>query len=181
MPPNILQLEDMNSHNKSTNIKYVNVLSYHIDIKWLLSYTSHTQHQNLFLKLTHTSFFNFPQLGNVWFRSSGNVPGFCTSLKTICPPGCNKTWMVAIVEAKCIVAWMTLVAKMAVISWLLKPSGAKKCWWLNGFGQLRSSAQQTKIGIFIESKICILCIYYVYKYCVCIKLSDKHNLSGATN
>lgn len=33
--------------------------------------------------------------------------------------------MVAIVEAKCIVAWMTLVAKMAVISWLLKPSGAR--------------------------------------------------------
>jgi hypothetical protein len=29
--------------------------------------------------------------------------------------------MVAMVEARCIVAWITLVAKMAVISWLLKP------------------------------------------------------------
>ena len=59
-------------------------------------------------------------------KSSTKVPGFCTSLKTMCPPGCNKMWIVAIVDARCMVAWITFVAKMAVISWLLKPSEETK-------------------------------------------------------
>mmetsp|Transcript_65418 Transcript_65418/g.151798 ORF Transcript_65418/g.151798 Transcript_65418/m.151798 type:complete len:200 (+) Transcript_65418:1132-1731(+) len=54
-------------------------------------------------------------------KSSGTVPPFCTSLKMMCPPGPRSVWHVANVDAKCIVAWITFVAKIWCISWLWKP------------------------------------------------------------
>ena len=38
--------------------------------------------------------------------------GSSTSLKTMCPPGRSSTWIVAMVEAKCIVAWITWIGRI---------------------------------------------------------------------
>mmetsp|Transcript_50627 Transcript_50627/g.151369 ORF Transcript_50627/g.151369 Transcript_50627/m.151369 type:complete len:200 (+) Transcript_50627:1064-1663(+) len=57
-------------------------------------------------------------------KSSPMVPPFCTSLKMMCPPGPSSVWQVAMVDAKWMVAWITLVAKIWCISWLLKPWSA---------------------------------------------------------